>query len=117
MVFKIFDIKENWQKILIVGILCVNRIVIKTIEVYIHDFDIYMIALFFSALGAYILIKNNGKFLKQSLSVILFFISLGLYPAFIQFGIGILTMYIIMDLLKNKEELNVVFKRGFTYVF
>ena len=26
-------------------------------------------------------------------------------------------MYIIMDLLKNKEELNVVLKRGFTYVF
>ncbi len=117
LVFKIFDIKENWQKILIVGILCVNRVVIKTIEVYIHDFDIYMIALFFSTLGAYILIKNKGNFLKQSLSVIPFFISLGLYPAFIQFGIGILMMYIIMDLLKNKEELNVVLKRGFTYVF
>lgn len=117
LIFKIFNIKENWQKILIVAVLCVNRAVIKTIEVYMHDFDIYMIALFFSTLGAYILIKNNGNFLKQSLSVIPFFISLGLYPAYIQVGIGILMIYIILDLLKNKEKLAVILKRGFTYIF
>lgn len=96
------------------GILAVNKVVTTTVAAYMHDLDIYMIALFFSVLAAFIALEAKTKKTKL-LAVVPFVLSLGLYPAYFQVGMCIILFCLMMDLLNKKDEVKAIMKRALFY--
>lgn len=114
LILKLFKIENTALVVAISGILAVNKVVTTTVAAYMHDLDIYMIALFFSVLAAFIALEAKTKKTKL-LAVVPFVLSLGLYPAYFQVGMCIILFCLMMDLLNKKDEVKAIMKRALFY--
>ena len=100
LIIEIIEIKEQFQKILAISILLTSTTLTLTNATYINKSDIFMLALLFATVGAYVAIKN----LKFSFVAIIFFVAtLGLYQAYLQGGVVLLMFDIFKDIINNKD--------------
>lgn len=112
LIIKTLQIKSKSGIILTCAILITNSTITCLNATYIHETDIYMASLFFAVFGIYLL-RNYKK--GYIFSIILFFISLGLYQSFLNVIIFLAMLLIYIDLL-NGENFKKEIKLGTKYV-
>ena len=111
-VIKIFDIKDKGLILAICGIFttCVSYTLLNA--TYINYSDMYAFSILLNVLAIFLMRRKDRI---SILAILLLFISLGLYQAYIGITIGFSIILLIIDLL-NKEEAKKVIKKGIIYV-
>ena len=106
LIIKLLKIKNKVLIAFTCGILITNYTVALTYASYIHDADIYSIALFLSVLSVYEFTSNNKLGLLKG--TIILVISLGIYQAYFQVAIFLLMILAIERFINNEKALKVV---------
>ncbi len=106
---KLFRINHPLSIVLVSGIMVVNCVVTLTNATYVHDIDIYMLALLLSVAGVSIL--RNGKPAGCMLAGVLFCCSLALYQSYLQVASAMIVLLLILDIFRG-ETANKVFREG-----
>lgn len=103
IIFDLFDIKKNINRILIILIMCISPIISSTLLFHYCSVG-YLLALFLSILSLYIYYKWDNKYGKIILPIILLVISLSMYQAYLSFIISIFVFYNLKLLFFNKKD-------------
>ena len=106
VMLELLDLRNRGFRILGCGIMTVNFSVSLLNASYLHDADCYMFALLLAVLGVWL--TENRKWGKWA-ALIPYFLSLGLYQAYIQAAVMLFLVLTVRDLL-NGESIAGVFK-------
>lgn len=106
LVFRLFDIRENWLMVLTAGIMTVNMSLIPLVATYIHDVDCYGAALFVAVLAVFLWRKGGKSALFGVLPVVA---TLGLYQSYVSITITLVMMVSILELYQGKPWKEVFF--------
>lgn len=99
LVIKTFAVERLWKKIAISAVFVANYTVTLTAATFIHDSDIYSLALLFACLGVWIFAKGfKGSLIYAALS---FWICLGLYQAYLQVAVILLMAYFAVGIAQG----------------
>lgn len=109
LIQKTFEFQQRASKYLSTTLLVINYPFILLVATYIHDIDVYMLALIFAIFPVYIFKKNiKSSYIVGAMSIV---IMCGLYQSYISVTILLYMFTIIIMLLNNEEPLK-IFKSG-----
>ncbi len=107
---KIFNIRSKLLTALISGVFTVNITVIASAATYINDLDCNMLALALAVLAVWLWKKYGKGFILGMVPICL---SVGLYQSYISISITLIILYLIVQLL-NEKNFGDVLKKGIT---
>ena len=105
----LFDFDHTWQIAIVSAVLSANLAITELASVYLYVLAAYCLSALFSCAGVYVLIKQKSA-LRYFFAVIFFTLSLGMYQAEIAFGITLLAIVAVKDLLESCKVSEVILK-------
>lgn len=105
IIVEMFDIKSKINTIIISGIL-VTFPTLGSLMPFMNTQDAYQFGALLATIGAYLLVKKENGYIY---TIILLTLSLGIYQTYLGFSAGIILIYILIDLFKNKKSFNAIF--------
>lgn len=106
-ILNLLDIRKLERMCAATAMLTTSATLTLTNATYIHDSDLYMLALLLSVLGAYIAIRH-GRY--SLVSIICMVLSMALYQSYIQVAVLLLMFDVFGDVLKNKGAKDIMRK-------
>lgn len=100
-IVKMFNIKSKVNSILIGGIL-ITFPTIGSLMPFMNTQDSYQFGAMLAGIGAYLLVKKKWGFI---FTAILLTLSLAIYQTYLGYAAGLILIYIIKELLKDKDNL------------
>ena len=123
IVVVLLDVRSGIEAILISAFMTVNIFTFEVSAVHQYYSDVFLLAMLFAGLGVYFLRTILRK--SMLLSILCFFISFGIYPAFITYAVILLAIMILRELTagdtkdflkKTTTRLFSVFMAGICYM-
>lgn len=105
IIVQMFDIKSKINTILISGIL-VTFPTLGSLMPFMNTQDAYQFGALLATLAAYFLVKKENGYI---FTIILLTLSLGIYQTYLGFSAGLVLIYILIDIFKNKKSFNEIF--------
>jgi len=112
LVVRMLDIRKGLYAALTGAVMACTPFMANTFT-YMNGADVFLIAVFFGILGAYISDKHRYGFL---IGAVLFTISLAIYQAMVMFAIALMTMKLLLDVLDSKRNNKEVIRIAVRYL-
>ena len=103
IVVRILDLKQRLSVILVTAFLSVNVFTLEISTVHQYYADVFLVALLFACLAVYIL-EAEISIRTRMTSLLCFFISFGIYPAFITFALCMFALIILRTVTDGKAK-------------
>ncbi len=108
------DLRKRLEIMVVCAFLSINMFAFEISAVHQYFADVFLLSLLFSCLGVYML-HDGISVRKMALSVALFFVSFGLYPAFLTFAVCMFMLLTLKNMYEGKAEGLV--RKGAAWIF